>query len=150
MERGEATSARGGFAPGGASRRSGPLRLSPYRSREEGGVGLLGKARAEKRVDHRVEGDVVGGGDAGKEPGVAEENVVELVHHEHEEVGVGAAVLLDEPGVDAEDGPAFAGDAGGGHVLGDLDAEELEEGAEGVAPGGTTSSTRAHEGVGFG
>jgi hypothetical protein len=81
---------------------------------------------------------------------VAEEHVVELVHHEHEEMGVGLAVLGHEPRVDAEHGAALAGDGRGGHVFARLDAEEREQRAQGVAAGGDGIEHAADEGVGFG
>ncbi len=87
---------------------------------------------------------------AREEARVAEEHVVQLVHHEDEEVRVGLAVLLDEARVDAQDGPALAADAGGGHVLARLDAEELEQRAQGVAARGDGVEDAADEGVGFG
>ena len=59
------------------------------------------------------------------------------------------AVLLHEARVDAQDGPPLAADAGGGHVLARLDAEELQERAEGVAAGGDGVEDAADEGVGF-
>ena len=76
--------------------------------------------------------------------------MVQLVHHEDEEVGVGPAVLVHEAGVDAQDGPALAADAGGRHVLARLDAEELQERAQGVAPRGNRVEDAADEGLGFG
>ena len=61
-----------------------------------------------------------------------------------------SAVLLDEARVDAQDGAALAADAGGGDVLARLDAEELQERAQGVAARGDGVEDAADEVVGFG
>ena len=74
---------------------------------------------------------------------------MQLVHHEHEEVGVGAALLPHEDRVDAEHRAALAADAGGGDVLARLDAEEREKGVQGVAAGGDGVEDAADEVVVF-
>jgi hypothetical protein len=86
----------------------------------------------------------------GEEARVVEEHMMQLVHHEEEEVGVGLAVLLDEAGVYAQNGPSLTADTGGGHLFARFYAEELEERAEGVAARGDGVEDAADEGVGFG
>lgn len=62
----------------------------------------IGKKRAEERIDDRVEDEVAHLRRARKERRVAEDHVVKLVHHEHEEMLVCPAMRLDEVPVQKE------------------------------------------------
>ena len=120
-------------------RRIGDLRASrrrqqPHRSvlgavelQKEGAVGLGRKAPDEHRVDHRVERDVVRPRRAREQARVPEEHVVELVHHQQEQVLVRPAVPAHEHRVDAKHRSSLTRDRGRRHVIGLLDAQQRQQ-----------------------
>ena len=94
---------------------------------EERPIALLGKLMAEHGVDHRVEGEVVGLGGSWKQTRVAEHHMVEFVQDEHEEVLVGAAVFLDEAGIETQARARGAVHAGGRDRIIENDVEQREK-----------------------
>ncbi len=103
-----------------------PLFL-PVVAEEERRVRAPGDPGAEEGVDRRVERQVVERRRPEEEARVPEEDVVDLVHHEDEEVLVARAALRDEVRVQLEHRPALARDRGRRHVAALLDPKEPEE-----------------------
>ena len=95
--------------------------------REERGEFRLREERAENRVNDGVEHEVLNLGRAREKRGVAEDHMVKLVHHEHEQMLVRLAMSLNEVLVEQELRRLPARHAGGLRLLRKADAEEREK-----------------------
>ena len=58
---------------------------------------------------------------------MSQQHVMELVHHEQEQVFVRPALAADEVGIDAEDWTPLARDRGGGNGVGLIDAQQRQQ-----------------------
>ena len=67
---------------------------------------------------------------------MTEQHVVELVHHQHRQVLVGAAARGNERGIDQHARARADGHRGGGHVVADLDRQQVQQLAERRVPQG--------------
>jgi hypothetical protein len=110
-----------GEAPGPARRRAqqagGEVRVVVEVGEQRQVLGLREHLR-EQRVDHRVQHQVVGRGDRGQPAGVAEQHVVQLVHHQHHQLLRGLGVARHETGVHQQPRLRAALHRGGGHRVG--------------------------------
>ena len=86
-----------------------------------------GLGKSEQRIDDRVEHEVPNLGRAREKRGVPEDHMVELVHHEHEQMLVRPAMSLDEVLVEQKLRRLPARHARGLRLLRKADAEEREE-----------------------
>ena len=82
---------------------------------------------AEHGVDHHIEHDVVQTSEARKQPRVAEDHVVQLVHHQQEQIAIPLAVLGQEVRIEQQARCAGALDGCGGHGLAELDVEQAQQ-----------------------
>ena len=111
-----------------------PRPLCGSGGREERGELHRRMQQAELRIDDAVEGPVRGRCRARVHPRVAEQYMVELVHHEHREMRVRAAARRHEVRVDEHHRPRAERDRRGRDLTRDLDGEQLQQLAEGRMP----------------
>ncbi|MAE76470.1 MAG: hypothetical protein CMJ85_06355 [Planctomycetes bacterium] len=127
------------FAAAGVARhglgRSRPPRRGAQQTAREGvpAVGSLEEPclgrelLAEHRVDDRVESQVVRHRDAGEQPRVPQDDVLQLVHDEHQQVSVALAVLLDELWVEQHARRERALHGCGRHGIAEYDVDQPQQ-----------------------
>ena len=93
---------------------------------EEASVNRCGKLDAKHRIDHGIEGNIMGGRRAIEEPRVAQHHMIQFMHDQHEEVFVGAAMVSHKLRIDEQPwaNPALHRGSGNRFVDGDVHQSE--------------------------